>query len=148
MYSRPLEKVGLRSESNNGEGKVVNQNFSFMEKFVPMLMSGRKILTNRSATEFRGKCEVGDTMYIFTGIRTANCRRIGTGTVIERVFWKFNENIMLKYYSESPIRGMYWKYFSWVDGFDYYDNFVVYFKKHKNRDLGFYCYEFEFNVSR
>ena len=128
---------------------IINQNFSFMEKMVPLILSGRKIITNRSATEFRGKCNVGDTMYIFTGMRTANCKRIGTAKVIKRVFWKFEDVPILQLFNkESPIKGLPWSRFSYRDGFESYPDFVLYFQKHKNRDLGFYCYKFEFNVGR
>lgn len=127
----------------------MNQNFSFMEKFVPMIMSGRKIITNRTASEFRSKCDVGDTMYIFTGMRTANCKRIGTAKIIERVFWKF-EDIPSIYgrFDKSPLYAMSWLSFYYKDGFDSFISFRNYFKNHKNRDLGYYCYKFEFNVGR
>jgi len=127
----------------------MNQNFSFMEKMVPLIISGRKVLTNRSATEFRGKCNVGDKMYVFTGMRTANCKRIGTATVIERVFWKFEQVPIVQLFSKrSPIKGLPWSRFSYRDGFDSFIDFKEYFRSHKNRDLGFYCYKFDFNVGR
>ncbi len=127
----------------------MNQNFSFMEKFVPMIMSGRKIITNRTASEFRSKCDVGDLMYIFTGMRTDHCKRIGTAKVIERVFWKFEQvPEIFNYHNKSPIESQTWHSFSWRDGFNYYSNFKDYFRKHKNRDLGFYCYRFNFNIGR
>lgn len=127
----------------------MNQNFSFMEKMVPFIISGRKVLTNRSATEFRGKCNVGDKMYVFTGMRTANCKRIGTGIVVERVFWKYEDVPVVQLFNkESPIKGLSWARFSYRDGFESYLDFVLYFKKHKNQDLGFYCYKFDFSMVR
>ena len=127
----------------------MNQNFSFMEKMVPLIISGRKIITNRTASEFRGKCNVGDTMYIFTGMQTDHCKRIGTAKVIERVFWKYRQIPKIyNYHEKSPLGGLTWRAFSYRDGFNYYANFKEYFKNHKNRDLGFYCYKFEFNVGR
>lgn len=127
----------------------MNQNFSFMEKMVPFIISGRKVLTNRSATEFRGKCNVGDKMYIFTGMRTANCKRIGTGNVIERVFWKYEDMVSIwNRHDPSPLKEMSWGHFVWTDGFDLFMEFKDYFQNHKNRDLGFYCYKFDFSMVR
>jgi len=127
----------------------MNQNFSFMEKMIPLIISGRKVLTNRSATEFRGKCNVDDKMYVFTGMRTANCKRIGTGIVVERIFWEFEDIFsMWNRLDPSPLKDISWSHFVWCDGFDSLIDFKEYFRSHKNRDLGFYCYKFDFNVGR
>lgn len=120
-----------------------------MEKMVPMIISGRKILTNRSATEFRDKCSVGDTMYVFTGMRTSRCKRIGTAKAIERVFWRYEDIASMWERNEpSPLIEMSWAHFVWCDGFDSFIDFKEYFRSHKNRDLGFYCYKFDFNIER
>ena len=127
----------------------MNQNFSFMEKMVPLIISGRKIITNRTASEFRDKCDVGDTMYVFTGMRTPNCKRIGTAKVVERVFWRFKDIASVWERNESsPLKEMSWRHFVWCDGFDFFVEFKEYFKNHKNRDLGFYCYKFDFSIAR
>ena len=47
--------------------------FNFKPYFVDHILAGRKTQTIRQAK----RCNVGDTMHLFTGLRTKNCRRIG-----------------------------------------------------------------------
>ena len=49
---------------------------NFKQRFVAPIESGRKRQTIRKMRKrpFR----TGDTLYLFTGMRTANCRRLGT----------------------------------------------------------------------
>lgn len=129
-----------------GVGIRMNQNFNFMEKLVPKILDKVKILTNRTATPFRAKCNVGDIMHCFTGLRTKNCQKIGDAKVIKRAKWNFESVPLYNYYTNSrvsPIKEITWGYFAKLDGFDTWQDFVDYFFFHKQRDLGFYCYLFE-----
>jgi hypothetical protein len=58
---------------------------NFQARFAPDVEAGLKTLTLRcSPTALR--CKVGDTVHLFTGMRTKACRRLGTGKV-KRVRW-------------------------------------------------------------
>lgn len=47
--------------------------FSFQEAFVPLILSGEKRMTIRK----KARCSPGDTMHLFTGLRTKSCQKIG-----------------------------------------------------------------------
>ena len=121
------------------------QNFGFMKELAPKIINGTKRLTNRSATDFRGKLDVGGIMHCFTGLRTKNTQKICDAKVIQRVKWYFvqvplhPDNIAYR----SPLEFLSWYDFARKDGFEKYQDFVDYFFFHKQRDLGFYCYLFE-----
>ena len=132
------------------------QNFSFMKEMVPMILSGRKIITNRIATPFRQKLDVGGIMKMFTGMRTPNCKRIGTAPVVDRVFW-WKTQLPTKTVIgeipdlwESPLQGYTWREFAYIDGFDSYEDFYDYFNNRKGKadEFGFACYKFEFSIER
>jgi hypothetical protein len=46
--------------------------FDFKARFVPLIRSNLKVQTIRS----KKRCSVGDTMHLFTGLRTKRCERI------------------------------------------------------------------------
>jgi len=46
--------------------------FSFKPIFVPKILAGEKLSTIRSTK----RCEVGDTMQLYTGLRTKKCRKL------------------------------------------------------------------------
>ena len=122
------------------------QSFSFMEKMVPKVLSGEKYLTNRTASKFRGKLDVGGIMHLCTGSRTPNYEKLGDAIVLERVKWFMDEVPLYNYHAEkraSPIKKFKWLKFSQIDGFEDWYDFVDYFMYHKNRELGFYCFLFE-----
>ena len=123
------------------------QNFSFMKEMVPLIISGRKIITNRIATPFRLKLEVGGIMHLFTGMRTPNCQKIGTAKLVDKKIWykhqmpTRHEIILWK----APLEGWTWENFAYRDGFNKYKDFYAYFMSHKvAADVhGFVCYKFE-----
>ena len=128
------------------EGMRINQNFSFMKQFKDKILDGTKTITNRTATEFRGKINAGDIMHCFTGMRTANCEKICDAFVRKRVKWNFGAVPHYEYIAEkleSPFHGITWYEFAKLDGFKIWRDFVDYFFFHKNRELGFYAYKFE-----
>lgn len=53
-----------------GKRKMVS--FNFQPDFVDHILSGRKKQTIRQSK----RCNVGDKMHLFTGLRTRNCKRI------------------------------------------------------------------------
>ena len=131
------------------------QNFSFMKEMVPLIISGRKIITNRIATPFRQKLEVGGIMHMFTGMRTANCKKIGTAKVLDKVYWwkkhmAIPDNHFFNLRSESPLTNVNWLKFSWIDGFNNFQAFYDYFMNRKGKadEFGFVCYKFKFSIAR
>jgi hypothetical protein len=46
--------------------------FSFKPVFVPKILAGEKLSTIRSTR----RCNVGDTMQLYTGLRTKKCKKI------------------------------------------------------------------------
>ncbi|MGB9154390.1 MAG: hypothetical protein WCD70_15030 [Alphaproteobacteria bacterium] len=69
--------------------------FNFRPIFVPKILSGEKLSTIRSTK----RCEVGDTMQLYTGQRTKACRKlmdvtcIGVAPIIlsAAVMWRLGE---------------------------------------------------------
>jgi hypothetical protein len=131
------------------------QLFGFMKELVPLIISGRKYLTNRVATPFRQRLIIGGKMTIATGIRTPNYKRIGTAIVLEKKYWwpkhmPHPDALGSSIKNVAPLDDMTWAHFAWVDGFAYYDQFYNYFMKHKGPadKYGFVCYKFKFSIER
>lgn len=69
--------------------------FSFKPEFVGKIFSGEKRSTIRSTK----RCEVGETMQLYTGLRTKKCRKImdavciGVAPILvsKKSFWKLGE---------------------------------------------------------
>lgn len=62
--------------------------FTFKPEFVPLIHSGEKFQTIRSGM----RCQPGDTMHLFTGLRTKQCQRIGEAVCVETFPVMFREN--------------------------------------------------------
>lgn len=52
--------------------------FNFKPEFVPKIQSGAKCSTIRKTQ----RCNVGDKMQFFTGLRTKNCKRVGAAVCV------------------------------------------------------------------
>lgn len=136
--------------------KYRGQNFGLMPELVPYIVSGRKYVTSRPATEFRQKLVIGGNMNFFTGMRTPKVKRIGTGIVKEKIRWYLNQ--MPDFlggdwiFNESPLKGIDWNKFSWIEGFNIYTDFYDYFAKHPKRKLieevGLILFVFKFTMAR
>lgn len=131
------------------------QNFGLMPFLVPYVISGRKYVTSRPATEFRKKLVIGGNMNFFTGMRTPNIKRIGTGIVKEKIHWYLGnipKAIDIAEIWESPIKGKNWLEFAYIEGFNDYYSLVKYFTNHPKKKLvkevGLICFVFEFSIER
>lgn len=121
----------------------MNQNFNFMSKLAPMLFK-RKSITNRALISYREKCDVGDIMHCFTGLRTKNCRKIGDGLVKRKIHWNiYMIPLESLNYQRSPLLEYTWKEFVYIDGFDNYIEFWNYFMNHPTKSKEFICFEFK-----
>ncbi|HEC92898.1 MAG TPA: hypothetical protein ENI51_07920 [Candidatus Atribacteria bacterium] len=123
----------------------MNQIFNFMEFLKPLILNGTKTMTTRLETPFRLKCNVGDKMYLYTGLRTKNAEKFGEGKVINR--WRWNQRIlfnavMIIENKMSPV-GVTWNEFSRKEGFNDISELITYFcnKRYKFKNL--ITYEFE-----
>jgi hypothetical protein len=56
--------------------------YSFKERFIPLLKDGSKRQTIRKSR--KGQAKPGDTVYLYFGMRTKYCTKIGEGTCINR----------------------------------------------------------------
>ena len=54
--------------------------YNFMERFSPLVESGKKRQTIRRTSK---GAKVGDTAYLYTGQRTKHCRKLGEGVITD-----------------------------------------------------------------
>lgn len=135
----------------------MNQNFGFMEKLIPKIISGEKYVTNRPYSKSRKKCRIGDTMHIFKKFRTKEVKKTCDAKVIDRFIWKINNAPKtLKSAIRRPlldIKGRKiqlknnhnpnWFDFCVADGLVNYQDFYDYFSNHPKKAQVFFCYVFE-----
>lgn len=126
-----------------------------MRELVPYVISGRKYVTSRPATDFRKKLIIGGNMNFFTGMRTPKVKRIGTGIVKDKIYWwphqmpitELNAKIW-----ESPIMGKNWLEFAYIEGFNSYQELVDYFINHPDKkiikEVGLILFVFDFFINR
>lgn len=62
--------------------------FTFKAEFIPLIHSGDKFQTIRRSM----RCKPGETMHLFTGLRTKDCQRIGEAICQEVFPVMFREN--------------------------------------------------------
>lgn len=129
------------------------QNFGLMKELVPYVISGRKYVTSRPATEFRRKLVIGGNMNFFTGLRTPNTKRIGTGIVKEKLYWWLHQLVENRAnFWESPLMGKTWEEFAYIEGFNSYKELVKYFTNHPKKKLiaevGLILFVFDFSIER
>jgi hypothetical protein len=100
----------------------MNQIFSFKKEMKQPILDGIKYFTTREETPFRLKCDVGDTMYHFTGIRTEDAEKFAEAIVVKRWRWS------IKFPKECPV-GISWDEFSIAEGFDDFEGLKGFFLK-------------------
>lgn len=139
---------------------IKGQNFGFHHEFIPLIISGRKYITSRVATPFRKKLIIGGKMHCFDHYRTANCHRIGTGIVKEKIYWwltqmptiRGNPMSVTPHLWESPLEDISWQKFAYIEGFDSYEGLYNYFTNHPKRKLidevGLILFVFDFSINR
>lgn len=89
----------------------MNQLVGFMVEMEEPILRGIKYYTTREETEYRLKLDVGDTMYMYVGIRTPQARKFAEAIVVNRWQW----SILLP--KTCPI-GITWEIFSKTEGFN------------------------------
>jgi hypothetical protein len=132
-----------------------------MKELVPKLKNGTKTRTCRACTEYRLKCEKGDIMHIFTGLRTKKARKIFDAVLIQRFIWsnydipetkeKAKETYVVQHFEHlkdpQPVyiqgKKENWLEFAYRDGFENYEDFKEYFLNHPKDIDTFICYIFK-----
>ncbi len=64
-------------------GVVVMPLLGFQKQFAPLVESGEKRQTIRAFRKAGRDPKVGETLYLYTGLRTKACRKLGEATCIE-----------------------------------------------------------------
>ena len=111
--------------------------FNFKQQFVPPIERGQKIQTIRS----KQRCHVGDTMQLYTGMRTKQCRLIKIVTCLSSV------PVILKPTSIEVFSNMDFRTldqdatlrFARADGFPHYPAMIDWFRDTYGKDsfMGF-----------
>ena len=118
-----------------------------MEFLREKLISGEKTRTNRAASIYRRKCNIGAKIRIFINLRSPERERLFDARVIKRVSWNILDTPICKddlaKTIESPILEESWYDFAFKDGFDSYIEFLNYFLFHPTKSKDFFCYKFE-----
>ncbi|MFW9971081.1 MAG: hypothetical protein ACFFDF_12880 [Candidatus Odinarchaeota archaeon] len=127
----------------------MDQIFSFMEIMKELLMDGYKRRTNRAFSKFRDKCRIGDIMHIYIKQRTPESEFLFDARCINKFYWNINdapEDEKLARKIESPIENETWEEFALKDGFNFYQEFLDYFRNHPKKTLDFICFIFTPNL--
>ena len=101
----------------------MNQIISFKPYLIGNVLSGEKDLTTRIATPYRNKLGIGDTAYIYTGIRTKAAKKHANAIIINR--WSWNQ-AQLKL-NTGPIPEIEWNEFWRREGFEDGESLYDYF---------------------
>lgn len=98
---------------------------NFKKEFAPAVEAGTKLQTIRQAR--KRPIKVGDTVYLYTGMRTSGCRKLGEGTVesVEKVYIidRFNIVMGCEHIKDSHA-------FALADGFKNEEDFYAFFQDH------------------
>jgi hypothetical protein len=88
--------------------------YSFKERFVPMILDGSKCQTIRANRKGRqGHAKPGDTVYLYFGMRTKWCRKLGEGICSQIDPIKITDGGI--YIAGMPDN--FTDMFAWLDGF-------------------------------
>lgn len=112
---------------------------NFQPRFADLVESGQKTQTIRKT--LRGK--VGDTVYLYTGQRTKNCRKLGEGVVtnIETVSLYrgcLGPHVMV---AGNEILVVDFKRFALADGFASFHEMLDWFEKHHGLPFDGFLYK-------
>ena len=101
--------------------------YNFKKQFVPLIESGEKRQTIRALRKDGRKPKVGKTLYLYTGMRTKDCRKLKevvcksvTRIVIGRGYLRLNE-VFLHSFEKLQI--------AFADGFKTYQEFQNFFEE-------------------
>lgn len=101
---------------------------NFKEQFAQAVESGAKTQTIRKPR----KIKAGDTVQLFTGQRTKQCRRLGTGIVkcISKIDIELVGCERVIYINDVRLHPVHYHDFAKKDGFSFYDDFFAFFDEH------------------
>ena len=98
---------------------------NFQEKFAEKVQLGEKTQTIRRKNRFK----VGDTLQLYTGQRTNQCRKLGEGIVTAVIKISIREDDIVFFGDLEYWNDMSLDYFARMDGFKDFDEMKRWFKK-------------------
>jgi len=119
----------------------MNQIVSFKLEMIPLILEGKKTMTTRIETPYRLRLDKGDTMYIYSGIRTKNAMKHGEATIINR--WLWNQYFLLIIGANCPIPILSWYQFAKAEGFDNAVQLKSWFGKTRYENKNLITYQFK-----
>ena len=133
----------------------LNQIFSYMPEMKPLLLDGSKRRTIRAIgkNNFRDRCNVNDLMYNWIDQRNRHKAKefLFNSRVVEKIHINIDdapESEDLARRLESPKAGETWEEFALKDGFDFYSDFLSFFKGHVKKTNKFICFIFTTDLSK
>lgn len=133
----------------------MNQSFSYMVEMKLVLLNGSKRRTIRAIgkNNFRDRCNVNDIMHNWIDqINRHNAKEfLFDSRVVEKVHFNIDdapETEDLARRLESPKEGETWEEFALKDGFDFYSDFLSFFKGHVKKTNKFICFIFTTDISK
>ena len=125
----------------------MNQIISFKPFLIDKVLDGTKDLTTRIETDYRLKLDVGDTIYIYTGIRTKNAKKYAEAVITNREIW--NQEILKRFMVDlisAPICKN-WQEFRTREGFETLQELIDYFQQKEYTDKNLITYEFKLKTT-
>ncbi len=107
--------------------------YNFVKEFAPMILSGRKPHTIRKRRKRPTK--VGDTLYLYTGMRTKACEKIAETPCVDVEpveIYPFDQRIFVMW---TEVKGEALEKLAYADGFDSVEAFFAFFKRYKKTVL-------------
>lgn len=114
--------------------------FNFQPRFAGLVASGRKTQTIRKTR----RAKVGDTVYLYTGQRTKQCRKLGEGAVISVTAIRITSRTLITL-DEQPINFTRALYMAYSDGFKSTDEMIDWFEKQHGLPFDGWLYRWSLN---
>jgi len=113
-----------------------------MKEHINKVLDGSKDLTTRLYTSYRNKLRVGDTAYIYTGIRTPNAKKWGEAEITDRLMWN-QADLNKDFFDTFPKKDINHKTFYQREGLDSWDDLMEFFSQDRYKDQYLITYEFK-----
>lgn len=133
----------------------MDQGFSYIVEMRPLLLNGSKRRTIRAIgkNNYRDRCNINDIMHNWIDMRNHHDAKefLFDSRVVEKIHFYIDdapENEDLARRIESPKEGETWEEFALKDGFDFYSDFLSFFKGHVKKTSRFICFIFTTELSK
>ncbi len=133
----------------------MDQGFSYIREMRPLLLNGSKRRTIRAIgkNNYRDRCKINDIMHNWIDmINRHNVKEfLFDSRVVKKIHFNINdapESEDLARRIESPKEGETWEEFALNDGFDFYSDFLSFFKGRVKKTSKLICFIFTRDLSR